>query len=91
MFYAPAWGATLAQAQSIGSQMTERQPELQFVDQPAAFQLVPAVVTPGDSRKLLEFVVLAIEARRKDWLKSLAFDLELNEPELWAIPQGVFD
>jgi hypothetical protein len=90
-FYAPAWDTALAQAQSIGSRMTERQPEFQFVDQPASLQLVPAVVTPGDSRKLLEFVVLAIEAGRKDWLKKLVFDLELGEPELWAIPQGAFD
>lgn len=89
--YAPAWDVPLSRAQAIGSQMAEDQPRFEFVDQPESVQLLPAVVSPGDGRKLLEFVVLAIEARRKDWLKYLDFDLNVGQPELWAIPQSTFD
>ena len=89
--YVPAWDISLHKAQAIGSQLAEQQPEFQFVKQPDAGRLVPAVISPGDGRKLLEFVVLAIEARRKDWLKNLDFYLDVGQPELWAIPQGTFD
>jgi hypothetical protein len=40
--------------------------------------------------RLLEFVVLAIEARRDDWLKALDFRIEAGEPQLWALPQQGF-
>jgi hypothetical protein len=60
------------------------------VERPDGAQLINAVVTPADARKLLEFIVLAIEARRKDWLKNLVFELEVGEPKLLAFPQRLF-
>jgi hypothetical protein len=90
LLYVPAWELDLHNAQEIGSQLIQEQPEIRFVDQPEKAQLLPATVTPKDAQKLLEFVVLAIEARRRDWLKDLEFDLEVNEPELWGMPEGTF-
>ena len=33
---------------------------------------------------------LAIEARRRDWLRNLDFELRLGEPELWALPEHAY-
>ncbi len=85
--YVPAWDLDLHLAQEIGSRLILEQNDVQTIDQPENAHLMPAVVTPQDARKLLEFVVLAIEARRKDWLKDLAFQLDIGQPELWALPE----
>jgi len=47
-------------------------------------------VTPGDALKLLEFIIMAIEAQRKDWLRDLLFEIEAGKPEFWAMPQGKY-
>jgi hypothetical protein len=88
--YVPAWEMSLHTAQNVGSRLIEQQPDLQLVERPDGAQLINAVVTPADARKLLEFIVLAIEARRKDWLKNLVFELEVGEPKLLAFPQRLF-
>jgi hypothetical protein len=36
-------------------------------------------------RPVAEFIVLAIEAERKDQLRSLNFNLNLAAPELWIL------
>lgn len=89
--YAPAWDLSLATAQEVGSRLAQQQPEIQFINRPEEARLTAATVTPNDARKLLEFIVLAIEARRKDWLKDLDFSIDVGEPELWAMPKGTYD
>ena len=39
-----------------------------------------------DIGALAEFIVLTIEAERKDRLERVEFDLDLGAPELWVIP-----
>jgi hypothetical protein len=51
---------------------------------PAAF--APVTVLPGDVQALAEFVVLSIEAGRKDDLRELGMELQLGEPQLWILP-----
>ncbi len=84
--YVPAWELPLDLAQTVGSAMTQRQPVYQPIPRPAQVRLRPASVTADDALKILEFVVLAIEARRRDWLKSLEFRLDVGQPEMWALP-----
>jgi hypothetical protein len=84
--YVPAWDLSLHTAQEVGSKMTQRQPAMQFIEPPADRELVSASVTQADALNLLEFIVLAIEARRRDWLKDLKFKLNVGEPELWGLP-----
>jgi hypothetical protein len=86
--YVPAWDLSIHTAQEVGSKLTQRQLSMRFIERPAEAQLIPATVSPDDALKLLEFIVLAIEARRKDWLKELVFDLEVGEPELLALPKA---
>jgi hypothetical protein len=82
----PAWELSLNQAQSIGSDMIQRQPALQPAPPPTEARLTPVTLPPQDALNILEFIVLAIEARRPDWLKRLDFDLKVGEPALWALP-----
>lgn len=89
-FYVPAWELGLHVAQDIGSRMVQRQPSFVEIDRPAEAHLHTVLVTPKDAKNLLEFIVLAIEARRKDWLRDLQFELEVGEPKLWALPEGAY-
>jgi hypothetical protein len=84
--YVPAWELSLQVTQQMGSAMIQRQPLTQPLLKPAAGRLLPVTLTVDDARKMLEFIVLAIEARREDWLKRLEFRLELEPPALWAFP-----
>jgi hypothetical protein len=85
--YVPAWEISMQVAQQVGSQLIQRQPVTRFIERPDGAYLEPAVVSPEDAFGLLEFIILAIEARRKDWLRALDFRIEGGEPELWAMPQ----
>ena len=86
--YVPAWAISMQVAQEIGSKLIQRQPAARFIERPEGAYMEAAVVSPEDAMRLLEFIILAIEARRKDWLKALDFQIDAAEPELWAMPQG---
>ena len=88
LFYVPAWDLNVHNAQEIGSRLILNQPEFTMIDQPKAINMSPAVVKPTDAKKILEFIILAIEARRDDWLKKFAFELEVGKPKLWALPKS---
>jgi hypothetical protein len=82
-FYIPAFKCALEQLVSLGVDLVGRQPALQ-PGQPAWF--LPITVGLEDVRPLAEFIVLGVEANRSDKLKSLSFNLNLSEPQLWILP-----
>jgi hypothetical protein len=84
--YVPAWNLSMPAAREMGQTFVKQQTNLIAVPRPQNARLVDATVTPEDALKLLEFVVISIEAERKDWLKKFNFHLEVGEPELWALP-----
>ncbi|MDX1615642.1 MAG: hypothetical protein R3300_15120 [Candidatus Promineifilaceae bacterium] len=90
LLYVPAWNLSVTQAQMLGSRLIQSQPTLRPLERPAQAQLIAAVVGPEDAEKLLEFIVLAIEARRPDMLKDLEFEMTLSKPQFWALPQSMF-
>lgn len=83
-FYVPAYTSPLAQLQSLGADLTQRQAPLQAG--PAAGALQGCTVFPADAWHAVEFIVLTIEAARPDKLRSVQFDLNLAPPELWMLP-----
>lgn len=87
--YVPAWELSLQAAQEIGARLIQEQPSFEFITPPAEANLTAATMEPADAKKMLEFIVLAIEARRQDWLRDLTFHLEVGQPDLWALPQSV--
>jgi hypothetical protein len=84
--YAPAWQEPVSQAREIGSQFILKQPALQATTPEAGMTLRDATITQEDGLKLLDFIVLTIEANRKDWLKDLQFEIQTSGSELWAVP-----
>ena len=82
-FFVPAYTCPLAQLQSLGADLTRRQPAL--TAGPAG-ALKGCTFAPDDARKAVEFVVLTIEAARPDKLRTVQFTLNLGAPELWLLP-----
>jgi hypothetical protein len=81
----PAWELSIGAVKSTGVQMLRQPPVLNAVPRPSGAQLTPTVVSAEDARKMLEFLILTLEASRDDWLKTLDFTIEAGLPELWAI------
>lgn len=84
--YVPAWQEPVQQARAIGSQFVVRQPTFETIEPTDGIIMTEAIVTPEDGLKLLDFIVLSLEADRKDWLEDLQFDIKTTGHELWVIP-----
>jgi len=84
--FAPAWQEPVPQAREIGSQFILKQPPLQATAPEAGMTLQDATISQEDGLKLLDFIVLTIEANRKDWLQDLQFEIQTSGSELWAVP-----
>ena len=64
----------------------EKQPFLESIIPPEGASFMSAVLTSEDAHKLMELVVVSLEANRKDWLERLDFDLRLESEALWLLP-----
>lgn len=84
--YAPAWEMPTAQARELGRQLVQAQPAFQTSTQAPSATIAEATINPEDALKLLDFIVLTIEAERKDWLRDLQFAIESDNHELWVMP-----
>jgi hypothetical protein len=82
--YVPAFPASLEQIETLGADLTRKQVAL--TPGPAAGAVSDCTLFPDDARQAVEFVVLTIEADRKDKLREVDFKLDLGEPELWILP-----
>ncbi len=85
-FFVPAWELPARRAREMGSRMVSRQPLFATFEPPELPLFQAATLSPDDAQKLLELIILTIEAERSDWLKNLQFRLELAPPELWLLP-----
>ena len=83
-FYIPAFPVPLQQMETLGADLTKQQIPLR--PGPPMGALQNCTLFPADARLAAEFVVLTIEADRKDKLKGAEFRLDLNEPEMWVLP-----
>jgi hypothetical protein len=81
----PAWDLSLSAIRQTGIQMLQQPPALNVMPRPSGAKLTPAVVSAEDARKMLEFLILTLEAGRDDWLKTLDFTIEAGPPQLWAM------
>ncbi len=84
--FAPAWQEPSQQARGIGAKFTVKQPRLAPIAPTDNMLMQEATITPEDGLKLLDFIVLSLEADRKDWLEDLQFEIQTTGHELWAIP-----
>jgi len=82
-FFVPAYTLPLDQLIDLGSRLLQQPPALQ-AGGPAVF--LPVILHPEDVRPMAEFIVIGIEANRKDKIKQIQFNLNLSAPELWILP-----
>lgn len=82
-FFVPAFACPLDTLVQLGAAYLAKSPEYQK-GTPAPFD--PVVLSMEDVRYALEFIVVGIEAGRKDIMKGVKFSLELTQPELWVLP-----
>jgi len=83
MFVIPAFSTTLEALQSAAVNYLRQPPNLSE-GPPGRFE--PVTLSPDDLNAMAQFVVLAVEADRKDRLKSLDVRVELQPPVLWIFP-----
>lgn len=82
-FFIPAFQAPLETLLELGMQLLRQPPDLQ-AGPPANFD--PVVLDLEDVKTAAEFIVVAVEAERRDMVKQIDFTLQLSDPVLWILP-----
>lgn len=82
-FIIPAFSTSLDDLLELSSYMFSNPPD--FVDGPAA-PFEPVTLSPQDLASVVEYIVMAVEAGRKDDVKSIGVSVELDTPVLWVLP-----
>lgn len=83
MFVLPAFDCSLEEAGTWGTSFLRRPPSL--APGPAG-RLQRVTVDPAGAQALAQFVVLTVEAERRDHLKAVTFVVDLEAPDLWVLP-----
>ncbi len=83
-FYVPAYTCPLDHLEKLGADLTRQQAFLPTG--PALGPLKGVTLLPADAIAAAEFIVLTIEAERKDKIKSINFTLNYGPAELWVLP-----
>jgi hypothetical protein len=81
-FFVPAFTVPLDQLITWGTRFLQQPPTL--TPGPAA-AFTPVTLHPEDLQPMAEFIVLGIEADRKDKMREIGFTLQLSQPELWVL------
>jgi len=82
-FFIPAFACPLETVLTLGPQMLLQPPELK--EGPRA-PFAPVTVAIHDVQPMVEFIVVAVEAGRKDKLKQVQVEVKPSEPALWILP-----
>ncbi len=82
-FFVPAFTSPLENFLDLGSKLLIQPPSVQ-PGPPVRFE--PVTLALEDVKPLAEFIVMALEAGRKDKLREIQFTLELTSPVLWILP-----
>lgn len=82
-FFIPAYSCTLDHLVEFGPYLLSHPLELQ---PGPAFGFESVTLAASDIQAVVEFIVMAIEAGRKDKLKEVQISVELSQPELWILP-----
>lgn len=81
-FIIPAYTCSLELLLQQGPDFLQKPP---FLQPGSAVPFLPVTLPPADIRPLAEFIVVAIEAERRDMLKKVEVSVQLSEPELWIL------
>jgi hypothetical protein len=84
-FFVPAYACSLESLLQQAVSLILQPPALQE-GSPAHFE--PVTLHLEDVTSAADFIVVAVEAGRKDKLKQVDFTLKLSSPELWILPSA---
>ncbi|TAK13181.1 MAG: hypothetical protein EPO32_06005 [Anaerolineae bacterium] len=82
-FFIPAYACDVDELVNMAITFLNDQPDLK---PGPAVPFHPVTMLPGDMMPVAEYVVVGVEALRKDQVKKVNFTLDLSEPELWILP-----
>ncbi|RCK73171.1 MAG: hypothetical protein ANABAC_0058 [Anaerolineae bacterium] len=82
-FFIPAYECGLDDMLTIGTRWLTTPPPLV---EGSKTDFVPITQSASDVRAFAEFLIVAVEAARKDKVKGIQFVLELQPPLLWILP-----
>ena len=83
-FYVPAYTCPLEHLEKLGAELTRNQTI--FPTGPALGAIKGVTLLPADAAAAAEFIVLTIEAERKDKIKVVNFTLNFGPADLWMVP-----
>ncbi|MEM7798638.1 MAG: hypothetical protein AAF633_05560 [Chloroflexota bacterium] len=72
-----------------GMRLLDNQPplrELEEMNHAKLGMMSPAILSAADAEEMLDFLVLGLEAKRPDILRSIDFSIEIDSFSLWALP-----
>jgi len=81
-FFVPAYSSSLEELLSVANTLLLQPPALQ---PGPTVPFEPVTLATEDIFPAAEFIVVAIEASRKDKLKQVDFELKLEPPKLWVL------
>lgn len=85
-FLIPAWDLDMWQARDLGMRLLQKPPQLTILNGPPETAFHSATLSREDALKLVDFIILTVEAERKDMLRKLQFKLTIDDPALWLLP-----
>lgn len=86
LFFIPAFDAPLDDLLNVGTGLLRNPPPL---ERGPAARFLPATLASEDVGALAEFIVMAIEAERRDKVKTVNLSLKLTGLELWILPYPI--
>jgi len=82
-FFVPAFSCSLEQMISQGMQLIMTPISIMKGD---VVPFLPVTLSVEDVRPMAEFIIMGVEAERRDMLKSVDIQLNLAPPTLWVLP-----
>jgi hypothetical protein len=82
-FFIPAFACPLDFLLQIGTKALTQPPDCR---EGPPMPCDPIVLRLEDVRSAVEFIIVGIEAGRRDKMKTIEFSLDLSEPVLWVLP-----
>ncbi len=81
--YVAAYAGDLEQENPRSQQLTFDQPQFEFLQKQKAVQGI--VISQRDARKIADYLFLMSEIERKDMLRNLSYNLQLENPSMFLI------
>lgn len=82
-FYIAAFQKDLGSKNPVGLKLTYEQPELEYLHPQE--KLPPVEISQEDAKKIVDYLLISSEIEQKDTLRSLEYQLSLQNPMLIAI------